>query len=145
MADVIDLGQVATSGAAALVAGMATTGWDSCRAAIARLLGRGGREPVERELRIIDDTRTRFLGCAEEEREVGRSQAQQTLFVQLMAFLQKYPEAAAELGEFADGRAGGAAAPSIGVQYNRDSQIVIAAGPVRVDGGMGNRIPGGTS
>ncbi|MEV7213419.1 hypothetical protein AB0O31_10065 [Kitasatospora cineracea] len=145
MTDGIDLFQIATSGAAAVAAEMATTGWEAFRSAIVRFLHRGGPEAAERELRVIDEARSRLMAYPEGERAAGGEELRRALFIQFAAFLQKYPEAASELQEIAAGvgeaQAGRQSRTS--VHHNTNSQVVIAAGPVHLSGGMGNRRPGG--
>ncbi|MFB7830099.1 hypothetical protein [Streptomyces sp. NPDC056056] len=147
MADAMDIMQVATSGAAAVVAEMAKATWEPCRRAIARLFGRGGQEAAERDLQVVDEARARLTQSAESERESVAEELRQALFIQLAAFLQKYPEAAEELQQLVDGSdsADEAMRSRTSVHHNTNSQVVISGGSLHAGGDIAYRAPGGAA
>ncbi|MFI6940364.1 hypothetical protein ACIBI4_13910 [Streptomyces sp. NPDC050418] len=119
--------QLATAGAAVLVAEMAKSGWSSFREGVKRFFRRGGEESAEQELRLIDSAQTRLTESPEAERSAVVGALKQELMIQLAAFLQKNPEAAKELQALVDasdhsGTRGGAQAD---VRGNTSTQVVI--------------------
>ncbi|MCX4478218.1 hypothetical protein OOK44_17490 [Streptomyces cellulosae] len=129
MGDALNVMQVATGGAAVLVAEMAKSSWETVRAAMARLFRRGGEETAEQELRLLDAAHDRLVGSPDSERAGITQTLEQELMIQLAAFLQKNPDAAAELKSLVDrsdeadevwGR--------VSVHHNTGSQVVIAGG-----------------
>ncbi|MEU9859107.1 hypothetical protein [Streptomyces sp. NPDC047974] len=144
MADALDYMQVATSGAAAVVAEMAKASWEPFRKAIARLFGRGGPESAERDLQVVDEARVRLTECPESERYAVAEELRQSLFIQLAAFLQKYPDAAVELQELVDGSdsADEAGQEGVRVHHNTNSQVVVSGGSIHTGGSIVYRAPG---
>jgi hypothetical protein len=118
--------QVATGGATVLVAEMAKTSWEAVRAAMARLFRRGGEEAAEQELRLLDAARDRLVGSPDGLRAGVAQTLEQELMIQLAAFLQKNPDAAAELKSLVD--RSDEAWGRVSVHNNTGSQVVIAGG-----------------
>ena len=131
MGDAFDVMQVAAGGAAVLVAEMAKGSWDAVRAAMARLFHRGGAETAEQELRLLDAARERLVGSEEGERPSVAQTLEQQLLIQLAAFLQKNPDAAADLQALADrSDETGEVRARVSVHHNTGSQVLIAGGSV---------------
>ncbi|MEU2363059.1 hypothetical protein ABZ616_20350 [Streptomyces noursei] len=128
MSDALDVMQVATSGATALVAEMAKSGWESFRGAVARFVGFGSEESVEQELRLVDAARVRLLDSPEHERDSVAQTLQQQLLIQLAAFLQKHPGAVAELQALVDRseESDSGAGARVSVHHNTGSQVLVA-------------------
>ncbi|MFE2102181.1 hypothetical protein [Streptomyces sp. NPDC059468] len=127
----MDFMQVAAGGAAVLVAEMAKSSWEAVRAAMARLFGRGGAETAEQELRLLDAARERLVGTVDGERASVARTLEQQLLIQLAAFLQKNPEAAADLQTLADrSDETGEVRAQVSVHHNTGSQVLIAGGSV---------------
>ncbi|MFF6783678.1 hypothetical protein [Streptomyces sp. NPDC012510] len=143
MGDTLDIMQVAGVAAAALIAEMARSTWESARNAAARLFQRGGEENAEQELRLIDTARQRLVDTAEDERGAVEERLRGELMIQLAAFLQKHPDAAAELQELADRvqRADGGSGARMSASHNTNSQVVIAGGAINASGGFHYRTP----
>lgn len=129
MGDALNVMQVATGGAAVLVAEMAKSSWETVRAAMARLFRRGGEETAEQELRLLDAARDRLVGSPDGERAGIAQTLEQELMIQLAAFLQKNPDTASELKSLVD-RSGEADEVwgRVSVHDNTASQVVIAGG-----------------
>ncbi|MFI9749516.1 hypothetical protein [Streptomyces collinus] len=143
MGDALDIMQVAGVAAAALITEMARSTWESARNAVARLFQRGGEESAEQELRLIDTARQRLVGSAEDERGAVEERLRGELMIQLAAFLQKHPDAAAELQELADRvqQADGGSGARMSAHHNTNSQVVIAGGGINASGGFHYRTP----
>ncbi|MFD4240270.1 hypothetical protein ACFWP3_01410 [Streptomyces sp. NPDC058525] len=91
----LELAELATTGAAAVVAAMATTAWDGTRESVVRLFRRGdtaGQETVEVQLASHDDLVRRT-----EDSERARRALLPLWELQLEAFLVQYPDAADDL------------------------------------------------
>ncbi|MFD3739088.1 hypothetical protein [Streptomyces sp. NPDC058629] len=146
MAEVLDFIQVATSGAAAMVAEMAKASWDPFRRGIARWFGdHAGTESVEGDLQVIDEARARLTECPESERDAVAEELRQELFIQLAAFLRKHPTAAVELQELVEGSdsADEGRQARTSVHHNTNSQVVVTGGSLRAGGSIVYRGPGG--
>ncbi|MGP3690136.1 hypothetical protein ACTVZO_36485 [Streptomyces sp. IBSNAI002] len=91
----LELAELATTGATAVVAAMATTAWDSTRESVVRLFRRGDtaeEETVQVQLASHDDLVRRT-----EDTERARRALLPLWELQLEAFLIRYPEAADDL------------------------------------------------
>ncbi|GAA1708400.1 hypothetical protein GCM10009680_56590 [Streptomyces yatensis] len=143
MGDALEITQLASVGAAALVTEMAKNTWDSVRDAVAQFFRRGGEGTAEQELRLIDAARQRLVESTESERGPVEERLRNDLMIQLAAFLQKHPDAAAELQELADRvqRADGASDVRMSAHNNTNSQVVIAGGAISASGGFHYRTP----
>ncbi|MFD9485654.1 hypothetical protein ACFWBX_17035 [Streptomyces sp. NPDC059991] len=132
MGNELDIMQVAAGGAAVLVAEMAKSSWTSFRAAVVRFFGLGGQEVAEEDLRLIDAAQARIAECPESEREAVAEALRQQLLIQLAAFLQKRPDAAADLQALVDGAESAEEGHRVqaSVQHNTATQVVISGGSV---------------
>ncbi|MFH8350425.1 hypothetical protein [Streptomyces sp. NPDC018045] len=130
MEDALNIMEVATGGAAVLVAEMAKSGWASFRAGVARFFGRGGEERAQQELSLVDAAHARLTESPEGERDAVSEALRQQLFIQLAAFLQHHPEAAADLQALVDGADSAEEGHRVqaNVQHNTNSQVVISGG-----------------
>ncbi|MFI1830222.1 hypothetical protein ACH41E_27865 [Streptomyces sp. NPDC020412] len=131
MGDGLDLMQVAAGAAAVLVADMAKKSWKSAREAMERIFKRGGaadEASVEQELRLLDTAHRRLNESKESERKDLSKRLEQELLIQLGAFLQKNPESAPELKEWADQSEQPEAVAGVQavVRDNTGSQVLIA-------------------
>ncbi|WP_436739634.1 hypothetical protein [Streptomyces sp. BBFR102] len=95
--------------------------------------------------RLLDAARTRLVECPEGERDAVAEALQRELFIQLAAFLQKNPDAAAELQALVDGAdsAEEARGDRTSVHHNTNSQVVISGGGISTGGSIVYRAPGG--
>ncbi|MER7395928.1 hypothetical protein ABT381_10470 [Streptomyces sp. NPDC000151] len=143
MGDTSDIMQVAGVGAAALVTEMVKSTWDSVRGVVARLLHRDGEQGADQVLRLVDTARQQLVDSPENERASVEERLRGELMIQLAAFLQRHPDATAELQEFADQVQGPDEAPGArtSVHHNTNSQVVISAGAINASGGFHYRTP----
>ncbi|MFD5264871.1 hypothetical protein [Streptomyces sp. NPDC058335] len=139
----MDIMQVAGVGAGALVSEMAKSTWDSVRAAVARLFGRGGEESATQELRLIDAARQRLVDSSESERGSVEDRLRNELMIQLAAFLQKHPDAAQDLQNLADQAKGAddGDGARTNVHHNTESMVVVSGGDINASGGFHYRAP----
>ncbi|MFF2624470.1 hypothetical protein ACFVUN_01705 [Kitasatospora griseola] len=139
----MEIVQLADLGAAALVAEMTTTAWESVRELAVRLFRRGGEIGVEQEIHLIDEARRRLTEAAESDLGAVTERLRQELMIQLAAFLQKNPDAAGELQQIVNGAAkyGPNVVGRVSAHHNTHSQIVISGGAISAGGGIHFRVP----
>ncbi|MGX1760385.1 hypothetical protein ACWIG5_26300 [Streptomyces lydicus] len=139
----LDIMQVAGVGAAALVTEMAKSTWDSVRAGVRRVLRRDGERGSAQVLQLVDAARQQLIDSPEYEREAVEERLRGELMIQLAAFLQRHPDAAAELQTLAEQTQGAdnSAAARTNVHHNSNSQVVISGGSINASGGFHYRTP----
>ncbi|MDX3486616.1 hypothetical protein [Streptomyces sp. ID05-18] len=145
MGNALDIMQLASDGAAVLVAEMAKSGWESFRTAVANFFGLGGEESAVDELRLVDAAHTRLAESPEDMRDSMAETLQQELYIQLAAFLQKNSDAAAKLQALVDSSPSGEEVRDGGasVHHNTNSQVVVSGGSISTGGSIVYRAPGG--
>lgn len=143
MGGTLDIMQVAGAGATALITEMVKSTWDSVRGAVTRLLRRDGEQGADQVLRLVDAARQQLIDSSESERAAVEERLRGELMIQLAAFLQRHPDAAAELKELADQVEGAddSCAARTSVHHNSNSQVVISGGAINASGGFHYRTP----
>lgn len=139
----MDVMQVAGVGAAALVAEMAKSTWESMRAATTRILRRDGAQGAAQVMRLVDTAQQQLVDSPENERDAIEERLRSELLIQLAAFLLRHPDAAADLQQLGDTPAGpdeGAGSRN-NVHSNTNSQVVISGGNINASGGFHYRSP----
>jgi hypothetical protein len=139
----VDIMQVADAGAAALVTEMIKSSWESFRASVSGVLRRDGEQSAARVLQLVDDAREQLVDSPADQRAPVEDRLCRELTIQLAAFLQRHPDAAAELEELAEqaGERKEGAGPRASVQHNTNSQVVISGGSINASGGFHYRSP----
>ncbi|WP_405438182.1 hypothetical protein [Streptomyces anulatus] len=147
MGNALDIMEVASNGAAVLVAEMAKSGWESFRTAVASFFGLGGEETAVDELRLVDAAHTRLAESPEDSRNSMAEALQQELYIQLAAFLQKNSDATAELQALVDSSLSGEEVQEgrASVHHNTNSQVVVSGGSISTGGSIIYRAPGGNT
>lgn len=130
--------QVAGVGAAALVAEMAKSTWETVRAVVARMLRRDGERGAEQVLMLVDGARQQLIDSPESERGPVEERLRGELLIQLAAFLQRHPDAASELQRLTEQVEGDSAVAGArtNVHHNTNSQVVISGGAINASGGF---------
>ncbi|MFB6517581.1 hypothetical protein [Streptomyces sp. NPDC056401] len=135
MSEVLNVAELAATGAAALVAEMARTTWQSARDAMARFFGWGDQEPeaVAGQLLQLDAGYELLNRTEEADQEAVANALRTTLGIQLQTFLRQHPEAAGELRALIH-QSDQASEPGDGgrliARNNTHSQVVISGGSI---------------
>jgi hypothetical protein len=140
--EALDIVQVADAGAAALMAEMIRTSWESFRTSISKLLHRDGAQGAEQVLQLVDTARQQLVDSPVGERAAVEERLRRELMIQLAAFLQRHPDAATELEDLAEqADVSGEARSRTSIQNNTNSQIVVSGGSISASGGFHYRSP----
>lgn len=138
MSGVIDLMQLATQGANALVAAMVASTWQDTRDGLRRLFGRSGESAQDRQTEMLDEDREKLTAVPSDGRPAVEQELRQRWTIQLAALLQQHPEAADELlGLLEQTAASEHSSPRVNLNAigNQSSQIVQAGGDLVTGGG----------
>ncbi|WP_328299192.1 hypothetical protein OG389_16190 [Streptomyces sp. NBC_00435] len=135
MSEVLNVAELAATGAAALVAEMARTTWQSVRDAMARVFGWGNEEPeaVARQLLQLDAGYELLNGTEQADQEAVANALRTTLGIQLQTFLRQHPEAAGELRALvqrSEASEPGGDGGRVIARNNTNSQVVISGGSI---------------
>ncbi|MFF7021772.1 hypothetical protein ACFY97_12225 [Streptomyces klenkii] len=90
---------LAAAGGSAVVGAAATDAWNTARAGVARLLGRGDHDQEQYAIERLDRTATEIARAADGGRQQLRDKLRNRWTGQLEILLEEHPEAAHELRE----------------------------------------------
>lgn len=92
-----ELAALATAGGNALVAAMATDGWEVIKKQFARLLGQGGKKETETAVARLEEARKSLAGLSGAELERAQAEQEVAWRTRLVDLLENAPTAATEL------------------------------------------------
>jgi hypothetical protein len=93
------LSALAAAGGTGLVTAMVTDGWESVRARVAKLFGRGNEKQAEVIAGRLEESRSRLEGLSADELDRARAAQEAAWRTRLADLLEEHPEAAPELRE----------------------------------------------